>query len=91
MNWKKYKLKQNIVEEELRLRIKAKSGKITRYNHRINQYQQNRQFKNNGGFYKQLNNEGAQVEMKYRIEIKQGSIGQKCGVQKSNTTEKQSG
>ena len=63
---RKYRLKQKglqIVKEELKQRIKAKSGKITRYNQRIKQYQQNRQFKNNeAGFYKRLNNEGIQAE-----------------------------
>jgi len=63
---RKHKLKQKglqIVKEELKQRIKAKSGKIARYNQRIKQYQQNRQFKNNeAGFYKRLSNEGIQSE-----------------------------
>ena len=51
------------MKEELKQRIKAKSGKIARYNQRIKQYQQNRQFKNNeAGFYKRLSNEGIQSE-----------------------------
>ena len=63
---RKYKLKQKglqIVKEELKQRINAKSGKIARYNQRIKQYQQNRQFKNNeAGFYKRLSNAGIQSE-----------------------------
>ena len=51
------------MKEDLKQRIKAKSGQITRYNQRIKQYQQNRQFKNNeAGFYKRFNNEGIQAE-----------------------------
>ena len=41
---RKYKFKQKglqIVKEELRQRIKAKRGKITRYDQRTKQYQQN--------------------------------------------------
>ena len=42
--------------EEIRQRIKAKRGKPNRYNNRINQYKENRTFRNNEGlFYKKLN------------------------------------
>ena len=92
---RKYKIKQNglqIVKEELRQRIKAKHGKITRYVQRTKQYQQNRQFKNNeGGFYKQLNSEGEQGESECQMQMKQSSSGQTCGEQRSNTTGRQSG
>ena len=63
---RKDKLKEKglqVVKEELKQRIIAKSGKITRYNQQIKQYQQNRQFKNKEtGFYKRLNNEEIQSE-----------------------------
>ena len=52
----KYVLNQKsfaYVMEEIRKRIKSKRGKINRYNNRVNQYQQNGTFRNNGGmFYK---------------------------------------
>ena len=56
---RKYKIKQkglHVAKGEIRQRIKAKTAKISRYQHRINQYQQNRMFRNNESrFYKQLN------------------------------------
>eukprot|EP00112_Aurelia_sp_Birch-Aquarium-sp1_P022216 Seg6175.2 transcript_id=Seg6175.2/GoldUCD/mRNA.D3Y31 product="hypothetical protein" protein_id=Seg6175.2/GoldUCD/D3Y31 len=58
---RKYKIKQKglqIAKEEIRQRIKAKTAKISRYQQRINQYQQNRMFRNNESrFYQQLNND----------------------------------
>ena len=60
----KYKITQKglaTVKEEILQRIKAITGKIKRYNNRINQYQQNRTFQNNQGkFYQQLNSGGKQ-------------------------------
>ena len=60
----KYKIPQKglaTVKEEILQRIKAITGKIKRYNNRINQYQQNRTFQNNQGkFYQQLNSGGKQ-------------------------------
>ena len=45
-----------MTKEEIKERIKAKNNKIKRYQSRINQYQQNRTFKNNQGkFYRMLN------------------------------------
>ena len=56
---RKYFLNQKdfaYVIEEIRQRIKAKTGKLNRYNKRINQYQQNKTLRNNEGmFYKKLN------------------------------------
>ena len=46
----KYKVKQRgykVIIEELKQRVTAKSGKIKRYENRIDQYQQNRLFENN--------------------------------------------
>ena len=61
---RKYRVQQKglqIVKEEIRQRINAKIAKISRYQQRINQYQQNRMFKNNESrFYQQLNNEDEQ-------------------------------
>ena len=55
----KYVLNQKgfvYVMEEIRKRIKSKRGKLNRYNNRVNQYEQNRTFRNNGRmFYKKLN------------------------------------
>ena len=46
------------VKEEIKQRIAAKTGKIKRYQQRINQFQQNRLFVNNEGrFYQNLNAE----------------------------------
>lgn len=48
-----------VVREELKQRIKALSAKIKRYSDRINQFQQNRTFKNNQGkFYRDLESQG---------------------------------
>ena len=62
----KYRLKEkgeNTVLEVISQRIKAKQGKINRYNNRISQYQQNRMFQNNeGNFYRKLNGAGKQTE-----------------------------
>ena len=45
-----------VTREEIKEIIKAKNIKIKRYQNRINQYQQNRTFKNNQGkFYRELN------------------------------------
>ena len=61
---RKYGIKQKglqIVKEEIRQRIKAKTAKISRYQQRINQYQQNMMFKNNESrFYQKLNNDDGQ-------------------------------
>ena len=61
---RKYGIKQKglqIVKEEIRQRVKAKTAKISRYQQRINQYQQNRMFKNNESrFYQKLNNDDGQ-------------------------------
>ena len=58
---RKYKMKQKslqTVREEIKQRIAAKTGKIKRYQQRINQFQQNRLFVNNEGrFYQNLNAE----------------------------------
>ena len=58
---RKYKIKQkglHVAKEEIRQKIKAKTSKISRHQQRLNQYQQNRLFRNNDSrFYKQLNNE----------------------------------
>ena len=49
--------------KEIKERIKLKNNKIKRYQSRINQYQQNRTFKNNQGkFYKDLNSGGRNYE-----------------------------
>ncbi len=57
---KKYHIKQKglqTTKEIICQRIKAKAGKLKRYNQRISQFQQNRLFNNNEGrFYQQLNN-----------------------------------
>ena len=62
----KYKIKQKgiaTVKEEISQRIKATVGKIKRYSNRINQYQQNRTFRNNQGkFYQDLNRGGKHVQ-----------------------------
>ena len=56
---RRYKMKRRglpVTREEIKERIKAKNNKIKRYLSRINQYQQNRTFKNNKGkFYRELN------------------------------------
>ena len=56
---RKYRIKQKslpAVREEIKQRIVAKTGKIKRYQQRINQFQQNRMFINNEGrFYQHLN------------------------------------
>ena len=61
---RKYGIKQKglqIVKEDIRQRIKAKTAKISRYQQRINQYQQTRMFKNNESrFYQKLNNDEGQ-------------------------------
>ena len=63
---RRYKLKRRglpVTREEIKERIKAKNNKIKRYQSRINQYQQNRTFKNNQGkFYRQLNSGGRNYE-----------------------------
>ena len=63
---RRYNRKQKglqIVKEELKQKIEAKSGKIARYNQQIKQYQKNRQFKSNeAGLNKRLSNEGIQSE-----------------------------
>ena len=49
------------IKEEIKQRISAKVGKIKRYSSRINQYQQNRAFKDNQKrFFSQLDGEGEQ-------------------------------
>ena len=63
---RKYKIRRRglrVAKEEIRQKIKAKTGKITRYQQRVSQYQQNRLFRNNEGrFYQQLNNESEHLE-----------------------------
>ena len=58
----KYKIqkkKLTVVQEEIKQRIVAKQQKIKRYQNHINQFQQNRTFKNNQGrFYQNLNSGG---------------------------------
>ena len=58
---RKYNVKMKglkVVREEIKHRIKAKVGKITRYQNRISQYQQNHMFNNNEGrVYQQLSKE----------------------------------
>ena len=60
-NWleKRYKMKRMglaVTSEEIKERIKIKNSKTKRYQSSINQYQQNRIFKNNQGkFYRELN------------------------------------
>ena len=45
-----------VTSEEIKERIKTNNSKTKRYQSRINQYQQNRIFKNNQGkFYRELN------------------------------------
>ena len=62
---RKYKLKETKllrVKEELIQKLKAKSGKIKRYDQRIKQYHQNKQFRNNEiGFFSRLNSEDVHV------------------------------
>ena len=52
---KRYKMKEKgkpKVKEEILQRIKAKTGKVNRYQERVSQFQQNRFFRNNKGqFY----------------------------------------
>ena len=52
---KRYKMKEKgkpKVKEEILQRIKAKTGKVNRYQQRVSQFQQNRFFRNNEGqFY----------------------------------------
>ena len=52
---KRYKMKEKgkpKVKEEILQRIKAKTGKVNRYQERVSQFQQNRSFRNNEGqFY----------------------------------------
>ena len=53
----------SVTREEIKEKIKAKNNKIKRYQSRINQYQQNRNFKNNQGkFYRELNSGGRNYE-----------------------------
>ena len=62
---RKYKLKETKllgIKEKLIQKFKAKSGKIKRYDQRIKQYHQNRQFRNNESvFYSRLNSEDVHV------------------------------
>ena len=59
VKYKIHKKKLTVVQEEIKQRVIAKQQKIKRYQNRINQFQQNRTFKNNQGrFYKNLNNDG---------------------------------
>ena len=52
-----------MTREEIKERIKTNNNKIKRYQSRINQYQQNRTFKNNqGNFYRDLKNGGRNYE-----------------------------
>ena len=63
---RRYELKRKglpVTREEIKERIKAKNNKIKRYQSRINQYQQNRTFKDNQGkFYRELNSGGRNYE-----------------------------
>ena len=64
---RKYFLNQKdfaYIMEEIRQRIKLNRGKLHRYNNRVNQYQQNRTFRNNEGMFCKIfngnsNNENA--------------------------------
>ena len=52
-----------VTREEIKERNKAKNNKIKRYQSRIDQHQQNRNFKNNQGkFYRELNSGGRNYE-----------------------------
>ena len=84
---RKYGIKQKglqIVKEEIRQRIKAKAAKISRYQQRINQYQQNRMFKNNEStFYQKLNNdEGQNNENAIPDAMNQNNSGRTSGVRR---------
>ena len=63
---RRYKLKRRrllVTREKIKERIKAKNNIIKRCQSRINQYQQNRTFKNNQGkFYRELNSGGRNYE-----------------------------
>ena len=64
---RRYKMKQSalpVIREEIKEIIKVKSNEIKRYQSRINQYQQNRTFKNSQGkFYRELNRRRKNYEM----------------------------
>ena len=58
------------MNEEIKQRIVAKTGKIKRFSNRINQYRQNRLFQNNRHrFYQELNEQNAQSR---KLKIVQG-------------------
>ena len=84
---RKYGIKQKglqIVKEEIRQRINAKTAKISRYQQRINQYQQNRMFKNNESrFYQNLiMMKGKIIKMLYLMLMNQNNFGRTSGVRR---------
>ena len=92
---RKYKLKETKlleVKEELIQKLKAKSGKIKRYDQRIKQYHQNRQFRNNeSGFYSRLNSKDVHVTSEIPGKKKQKSFGQTYGVKMEHVMKMPSG
>ena len=91
---RKYNMKMKglkVVREEIKQRIKAKVGKITRYQNRLSQYQQNRMFNNNEGrFYQRLNKE-VHKKIKYLMPVKRKAIGKVYGARVESIIEEQSG
>ena len=82
---RKYKIKHkrlHAAKEEIRQRTKAKTAKISRYQQQINQYQQNRMFRNNESrFYKNLTMILIELtKMPYLMQTSQESSGQIFGV-----------
>ena len=81
-----------VAKEEIHQKIKAKTGKITRYQQRISQYQQNRLFRNNEGrFYQQLNNEKEHFENEVPDAETARNFGQIFGAKRSNMMRRQTG
>ena len=92
---RKYKLKETKllgVKEKLIQKLKAKSGKIKRYDKRIKQYHQNKQFRNNeSGFYSRLNNEDVHVTSELPGKKEAKEFGQTYGVKMEHIMKMPSG
>ena len=76
-----------MTREGIKERIKAKKNKIRRNQSRINQYQQNRIFKNNQGkFYRKLNSGGRNYERtKFLTRKRHKNFGGVSGEKEKNT------
>ena len=80
---RKYNMKMKglkVAREEIKQKIKAKVGKITRYQNGLSQYQQKRMFNNNEGrFYQRLNKEVHNQKNEIPDAVKRKAIGKVYG------------